>query len=667
MLSQAVTSRVDALQCRIETDTLLKDQDKVRYLRGLENVLRFFVTNTSYRKIKPAIFPDILSAYEKCLQYDEQGKSIEPVISRLSYETGYSIVKAENNAFDKNGGFKKSKDALVLKYCLLFPDRTLSTLRDNPEVPFADSMVRVVAKTYPRQLYDFAAANNKFGYIIRNITDDDFIKTVVKMARSKSGQQYFVFLDNIVNGKMTIEEIDAAKDDSVKYYKLMVKTMIEYTGRALNKDTAFEFKGLRERMEKKAKENFVNIINGLHGVSSEAIRFKVIQPLSAEEFYYLAVSADGAIYTSSFVKGVYPLMMKKCNNRGDSLLTTLHFDKYRRFIKMSAGFNKLSDFLNTFPPKKSPEDESDAEKLMKAFVGRLETGNGLEDGVDVADSYAAIVESIKPLAAEMLKNIQLNYQRNEQSGNKRGIAIYRILSNLFLSADSSNHIDLTKELSIPPVYEVPFKALANDSGRVVIQVFMYGDKDGMGVFPSIVNLFGNANWKIDRSNEQWVVINSAKGKPVSIYLNKPLPEEKNEDAKAQEALCAFLEKNKLYPTVTVNRGHSYNAPYTIEQMFSTSKIVFMGSCGGYRSIHDILEKAPDAHIIGTKQIADAPVNNPFLQLLGEKLREGSDIQWIPFWKELSKKATDPIFADYVPPYENLGALFIKAYKIAMGE
>ncbi|MDZ4807187.1 MAG: hypothetical protein SGI96_02850, partial [Bacteroidota bacterium] len=268
---------------------------------------------------------------------------------------------------------------------------------------------------------------------------------------------------------------------------------------------------------------------------------------------------------------------------------------------------------------------------------------------------------------EMLKNIQDNYQRNEKAGNKRGVAIYKILSNLFLSADSTNKIDLTKELGIPPVYEVPFKALANDSGRVIMQVFIYGDKDGIGVFPGILNLFNNVNWKTDRTNPQWVTISSLKGSPVSIYLNRPLPEEKNEDAKAQEALCHYLDSNKLFPTVTINRGHSYNAPYTIEQMFSTSKIVFMGSCGGYRSIHDILEKAPDAHIVGTKQIADAPVNNPFLKLLGEKLREGSDIKWIPFWKEFGKMATDKIFEDYVPPYKNLGALFIKAYKIAMGE
>ena len=553
----------------------------------------------------------------------------------------------------------------MLKYCVLNPDKIFAILRDNPDMPFADSLVKTVARKYPKQLYDYAQANNKLGIVIRNITDDDFIKAIVRMAKSKDGQQYFPFLDNIIKGKMTFEEINAAKDDSSLYYKLLVKTMVEYVGRALNKDTAFEFKGLKERVERKAKESFVNIINGLHNENAE-VRFKSIQPLSAEELYYLAVSTDGSIYTSSFVKGVYPLMMKKINNKGDSLLMSLHFDKYRKFIKMAAGFNMLSNFLSTFPPKKTPDDESDAEKLMKAFVGKLEKGSGLEDGVDVADSYASIVETIKPLANEMLKNIQNNYQRNLSTGNKRGIAIYNILNKLFLSADSTRKdIDLTKELGIPPVYEVPFKALANDSGRVIGQLFIYGDKDGIGVFPNIVGMFRNAEWKVDESNKQWVLINSVKGKPVSLYLNRPLPEEKNEDAKAQEALCKYLETNKLYPTFTINRGHSYNSPYTIEQMFSTSKIVFMGSCGGYRSIHDILEKAPDAHIIGTKQIADAPVNNPFLKLLMKKLREGSNIEWIPFWKELDAMITNEIFDDYVPPYKNLGALFIKAYKIAM--
>ena len=666
LLTRSLVKKTDALQFLYETDKVLEHRLKVNYLSGLENLLKYFRQNWKNKTdqgVNPVNLPAIINAYETCVVLDRGNQSIRAAIGKLPYDAGQVLINA--GIFSKNPGFQEAKNDLVLKYCILHPEKTFSTLTQSPDVPFADSLIRIVSRQFPKQLYDYSQAGNKLGALIRGINDDVFIKSVVKMSRSRDGQQYFCFLDNIIKGKLTFEEIDAAKGDSVLYYKLLVRTRMDYANRLLDKDTAYEYETLTQRLERKARENFVNIINGLHDERNHDIRFRNIQSLTAEELYYLAVTTDGSIYTSSFVKGVYPLMMKKINNKGDSLLLSLHFDRYRKFIKMCAGFNTLDDFLSSFPARKSPDDESDAEKLMKAFVGRLEAGTGTEDGVDVADSYASIAESMKPLAAEMLKNIQRNYQRNEAAGNKRGMAIYNILNKLFLSADTTQHIDLTRELGIPPVYEVPFQSLANDSGRVIVQLFIYGDRDGMGVFPGLVNMFNNANWKIDGSNKQWVAINSAKGKPVTLYMNRPLPEETNEDAEAQKALCSFLDKNNIVPTVTINRGHSYNAPYTIEQMSVASKIVFMGSCGGYRMIHDILEKAPDAHIIGTKQIADAPVNNPFLRLIMEKLRSGSNIDWIPFWSELSKMATDPIFADYVPPHKNLGALFIKAYKKAM--
>ena len=100
-------------------------------------------------------------------------------------------------------------------------------------------------------------------------------------------------------------------------------------------------------------------------------------------------------------------------------------------------------------------------------------------------------------------------------------------------------------------------------------------------------------------------------------------------------------------------------------MSPSSKIVFLGSCGGYHLIHDVLAKAEDAHIIASKQIGKTAVNRPFFQLLTEKIRNGSNIDWIPFWKELDKMINVEGFEDYIPPYKNLGAFFIKAYKIAM--
>jgi hypothetical protein len=666
LITQSLIKRVDVLQYLIETDSVFDHRLKVNYLFGLENMLRYYRQNWRARnekKVNYTSLPQILVAYEHCITLDRKGLSIEKVIEGLPYDAGTALLNA--SIFEKNSGYTAARNLLVMKYCLLHPEKVFTTLTANPDVPFADSLIKVAARKYPKELYDYAQANNKLGYRIRNISDDDFVKTIVKMARSKDGQQYFCFLDNILNNKISYEEVNEAKDDSLKYYRLLVKTRIDYVARTLHQDTAYEYETLQRRLEQKAKESFVNIINGLHTEPAE-VRFHCIQPLTPQELYYLAVSSDGAIYTSSFVKGVYPLMMKKSNNRGDSLLLSLNFDRYRKFIKMAAEYNTLSDFLNSFPPSKVEGEESDAEKLMRAFVGGLERTNGLESGVDVADSYASIAETLKPISNEMLKNVRSNYKRCLSANNKRGAAIYDILTKLFLSADSSQKIDLTKELGIPPVYAVPYKSLVNDSGRVIMQVFFYGDKDGQGIFKGFLGTFNNSNWKVT-DNEEWVTINSVKGKPVSIYANKPLAEEGSLDEKAQKDLCAFLKKNKLDPVVTIHRGHSYTAPYTIEQMSPLSKIVFLGSCGGFMIMRDALEVSPDAHIIATRQIGDTRVNRPFFQLLTERVRTGGDIEWIPFWKELDKLAKSEDFEDYVPPYKNLGALFIKAYKIRMGE
>jgi len=80
-----------------------------------------------------------------------------------------------------------------------------------------------------------------------------------------------------------------------------------------------------------------------------------------------------------------------------------------------------------------------------------------------------------------------------------------------------------------------------------------------------------------------------------------------------------------------------------------------------------LHKSTDAHIIASKQIGKTAINKPFFQLLTEKLRNGSGIDWIHFWKEFKSKTAVEGFEDYIPPYKNLGAIFIKAYRKAMRE
>jgi hypothetical protein len=553
----------------------------------------------------------------------------------------------------------------VYKYCLLHPEQVFVTLKDNPDVPFRDSLILIAGKRYPKRLYDFASADNRLGIAIRNI-NDPFIQAVSKMARSGgSGQLYFPFLDNILSGKQTFEEINEAKKDDQKYYKMLVQTRMDYVTRTMDGEKILSMGVLDTMLQTKARQVFISTINGLHE-KPDAERFRILQGLNAQELYYLVVHGENDLYTSSYTRGIYPQMMKMIGNRGDSLLVTVKFDRFKKFIRIAAGYNTLSNFLASFP------DKEKSRTLMTAFVNGLERSNGLEDGVDVADSYASIAETVKPVADEMLSNVRLNLEKNVRDNNKRGVVMYNLLLKLFLSADSANgpNIDLSKEFGIPPVYSVPYSSLTNDSnGKVVIQVFFYGDKDGRMNYGGFIPAMSNGNWKKIEDNKYWIAFSSTKGKPVLVYANKPLDEEKQEGEleKAQEQLGTYLEGKNLSPTIIIHRGHSYYAPYTIQQIPATAKIVFLGSCGGYNLIHDVLKHSSDAHIIASKQTGKMFINQPFMDLLNDKLRAGSNIDWIPFWNELKAKVKVEGFEDYIPPYKNLGALFIKAYKIAMGD
>src|SRR6478735_5240819 len=219
----------------------------------------------------------------------------------------------------------------------------------------------------------------------------------------------------------------------------------------------------------------------------------------------------------------------KGSNAGDSLLLNVRFDHFRKWIKMAANYNTLDDFIQRM-------DKGNADLLMKAFVNGLERTATLEDAVDVADSYASIGDtSIHDL---ILNQVQYNLQTAKKTGNVKAENIYNILNTLFLSIDSSNHINLSESLGIPPVYFLPNKDMQDEKGRIIIQQFFYGDEDGKTYFPVFVNSFRNASWKIE-SNNQWVTISSTKGTPVVIYSNKPLDEKLDLDAEAQEALNQY--------------------------------------------------------------------------------------------------------------------------------
>jgi hypothetical protein len=383
------------------------------------------------------------------------------------------------------------------------------------------------------------------------------------------------------------------------------------------------------------------------------------------ELYYLAVLSEDQIYTSSFVKGIYPRIFKKINC-GDSLLLSVKADYFRKFIKMCASYNTLNDFLNSM-------EKENSSLIMKAFVIGLEKTEGSEDAVDVADSYSSIMDKNPTLASFIKEEVKWNLARNQKQENERGSVIYKILDILFQSADTSQHVDVSATLGIPPVYSVDYKSLQDSLGVVAIQAFFYGDedKDGQNSYAGFMAKYkNNKSWKI-QENPEWVTITSVKPPCIMIFANKPLFGEDDPEEKAIDHLTDTLYKLGIKPSVYIHRGHSYHVPSTMRRLLPSARIVILGSCGGFNNINEVLSISNDAHIISSKQTGTMHVNEPLLQSIDNLLLSGKSIDWVPLWQDLQKKFKDPAskekFDDYIPPFKNLGALFIKAYKGQMNK
>ena len=254
-IEYALITQVDELQEKIERDSALTHNSKVKYLLGLESLLKGYNQHSGKHDFPVTMAGTLFSAFTAAMELDRKNESIEPVISRSSYGVGKIIVDCFS--LPENNGVPASKILLVRKYLALHPAEILSVLKNNLDVPFADSLIIVAAHQNAKKIYDYAAARDRMAMKIRSCPDE-FVKTVVKMATSRSGQLYFPFIDKLSRGDIRFEDIDNVKDNPLNYYRLLVKTRIEYGGRmsGMQRDTPMEMKTLTEMMAKKAKDAF---------------------------------------------------------------------------------------------------------------------------------------------------------------------------------------------------------------------------------------------------------------------------------------------------------------------------------------------------------------------------------------------------------------------------
>ena len=655
-ITDALLRRVDELQWKVEAQTAAHNF-KVGYLRGLKELLQEYQKQVKIKKTNAVYAPVLLESFDSCMALVLAGSSIVPVFKNLPYQAAEQLVPL----FYAEKDLAEIKKVIFLKKAAAEPKSILAEISNYAGESFADSLISVAAQLAPVEVYTYAQAITSAQGKMILASRDERVKMIARLSEKTNGTLFLPFLDELVRGTLTIDSVGRVAEQPTAYYKLLVKTQIRYQQRTAAGDTIMMASTLYDMLRRQATDAFVNVMNELHD-EKEAVRFKVADGLTPQEIYYLLVSTEEVIYTSTYTQLFKRMMDRTPGRRSDSLLMLVYMDRFKKFIKMAANYNRLDEFLNAMP-------ETRSRQLMYAFANGLQKTNSLEDAVDVADSYGSVTNAAMK---DFLKTqIRLNYEKSLQNGDKRGGVIYRILNTLFQSSEDST-INLSAELGIPSVYRVDHKSLADDSGRIVQQVFFYGDEDGEISYKNFMGLFtSKTDWEVVKG-EEWVTIRSLKGSLYVIYANLPLDYKEDLDQKAQEHLVNYLTDNNIMPTIVVHRGHSYHLKYTIRQMMSSSRIVMLGSCGGYQNLAKILSVNEDAHIISTKQVGSYSVNEPILRSLNEHIRAGKNIDWIPLWEQVNQAVKqDPkasvLIKDYVPPHKNLGALFIKAFRKMSGE
>jgi len=666
----AANVQVDNLQSYIGQQRWTNNT-KLKYLRGLKDILDSYQNYFMAKRLTGVQLTTLVSAFKQAMLLDNQNQSISPILE----ENNYAIddILSEAFAFKNNVGKNDFAAILQRKYIAESPVFSLSLINNmmqnnkNLSGINIDNILNKVARDSADAVYTYAQSYTPIGEYIRK-SQDPLIQAISRIANaqaadgSKAGRQYMPFLDELYKGKLTMDQVDSAMSDNVSYFKLLVKTEIDYTTwESENHDTVLAKNIIKVKLQDVATDDFINVVNGLHEKPNNE-RYACLQSLSPTELYYLVVTTEDIIYTSTYVNGkdygIYNLIWQKGGKKltGEKLMMAVHFDYAKKWIKMAANYNTLDNFLGRMQP-------ANAQQLMRYFVRNLDAKTGadeLEDAVDVAGTYVSIDNpDIKQL---VLDEVQSNLAKARRTHNRKAYNIYDILNTLFLSTDSTKNIDVSQALGIPPVYYMPIDELKDASGKIIIHQITYGDLDGRTNYDNFMNAFSGAGWK-QSSNKYWSTVSSTKGVPIVIYTNKPLDEKRHLDDDAQDSLNYYLSANDLHPTLLFHRGHSYYLNSSIKQLQPSERVVFLGSCGGFQSLNKVLQIAPNAQIISTKQTGVGDLNLGMIQGIINTLQRGKNLNWVSMWKGFDNKLSkDTRFADYVPPYQNLGAVFLMAYQ-----
>lgn len=520
------------------------------------------------------------------------------------------------------------------------PTVVLRNFNAYKETSFSNNILDEVAAYAPMKIKTYLHSWNTIHQRIKASKNPITQKLYDIYEESGPISRAYILLNDVVNGKISIDQAHTISKMDKNLFPYLIEMQaydIRYGVHSV--DEALKYQCLKK----------VNVINDLHD-ENDAARFKSLEPLNAEELYILMVYSEEEIYTSTFL-GMYDRLIRKIPVESTfEFLYSFHFKRFRTFVKMCAGYNKIDDFLSRM-------GEYEKQKLFGLLVEEIEKENDpLGIAVTLVDTYGSLEQVSSKLLFEQSIT---NYHSSLTYVNPYAQQLYATIMsvcNINQSVETQQRIDkMRAQLEILSTDRL-FKGDKN-----IQQHFFFDDEDGRASYNHFIATFNSKNWEIV-DMDTYIILRSTAGKKIEIYANKPETE-----YAGQKAIKTFFKSQNRWPDIVVHRGHSYFVDEAIESLTPNAEIVFLGSCGGYNIISQVLKYTPDAQIISSKQIGTLLVNDRLCYMLNETIRKGENVDWEKLWNQLNTSFVNGSvaynrFQDYIPPHKNLGALLISAYR-----
>jgi hypothetical protein len=461
-----------------------------------------------------------------------------------------------------------------------------------------------------------------------------------------------VFMHGIATGQRSLDEAARLSGDDRTYFRTLIAM------KHAQPDSAIVEAALTDQAL-----SLLDPINTQYD-QPEAVRFRSVTSMTAQELYVLLTYTEMEIFTSSY-RGLFARLlarMKQERLTGDQLLAQVASLRFLGFMKSAAAFNRLDQFLATIP----------STATRRTLLTRLVPGMEQPTPAVMTQAMTAAEVLATPLDADSLRALRdmiiSEYQRAEQAQNRHAMAIYGLLAAQWdrraasdFRTPSMQAIATHYRVYLPDFKRLPVGQLFHE-GRHVQRHFFYDDDDGKQSFTNFLAHYRHDRaWQIDNHNGYVQMTAQRDGRALDLYANTPTTE-----GGIGEVLPSILQQHR--PEMIVHRGHSIYVDETIKRIPASARIVFLGNCGSYTQLADVLQRAPQAHLITTKGIGSLTINDPLLKALNTAILHGKDLVWAEFWAQMtSVLAGNPRFEDYVPPDKNISVHFLQAYRTITAE